>query len=72
VSLSSKKQNSIALSTTKVKYVFVGSYYAQLLWMRATLLGYGVKFDEVPLLCNNESAVKIAIDLVQHSKTKAN
>jgi hypothetical protein len=34
VSSSSKKQNSIALSTTEAKYVAVGSCCAQLLWMR--------------------------------------
>jgi hypothetical protein len=33
VSWSSKKQNSIALSTFEVEYVTTGSYYAQLLWM---------------------------------------
>jgi hypothetical protein len=33
VSWSSKKQNSIALSTVKAEYVTTGSYYAQLLWM---------------------------------------
>jgi hypothetical protein len=34
VSSSSKKQNFIALSTTKAEYVAAGSYCAQLLWMR--------------------------------------
>jgi hypothetical protein len=33
VSWSSKKQNSIALSTVEAEYVTTGSYYAQLLWM---------------------------------------
>jgi hypothetical protein len=33
VSWSSKKQNSIALSTVRAEYVTTGSYYAQLLWM---------------------------------------
>jgi hypothetical protein len=33
VSWSSKKQNSVALSTTEVEYVTAGSCYAQLLWM---------------------------------------
>jgi hypothetical protein len=28
--------------------------------MRAILLNFGVKFDEVPILCDNESMVKIA------------
>ena len=31
---------------------------------------YGVNFDHVPLLCDNESAIKIAHNPVLHSKTK--
>ena len=38
--------------------------------MKQTLLDYGVKFDEILLLCDNESAVKIASNPVQHSRTK--
>ena len=34
VSWSSKKQNSVALSTAEAEYVSAGSYCAQLLWMR--------------------------------------
>jgi hypothetical protein len=70
VSWSSKKQNSVALSTTEAEYILAGSFCAQLLWMKQTLLHYGVKFKEIPLLCDNESAIKIANNLVQHSRTK--
>jgi hypothetical protein len=38
--------------------------------MKQTLLDYGVVLEKVPLLCDNESAVKIANNLVQHSRTK--
>jgi hypothetical protein len=38
--------------------------------MKQTLLDYGVKFDCIPLLCDNESAVKIATNPVQHKRTK--
>ena len=38
--------------------------------MKQTLLDFGVKFDEILLLCDNESAVKIATNPVQHSRTK--
>ena len=38
--------------------------------MKQTLLNFGVKFDEILLLCDNESAVKIATNPVQHSRTK--
>jgi hypothetical protein len=33
-------------------------------------LEYGVKLDRIPLLCDNESAVKIANNPVQHSRTR--
>ena len=37
VSWSSKKQNSVALSTIEAEYILAGSCCAQLLWMMATL-----------------------------------
>jgi hypothetical protein len=49
ISWSSKKQNFVALSTTKVEYVCADRCCAQLLWMKQTLLDYGVKFDCMPL-----------------------
>ena len=70
VSWSSKKQNGVSLSTTEAQYVAVASCCAQLLWMRQTLQDYGVTCDKVPLLCENESAIKISYNPVQHSKTK--
>ncbi|CAO2163650.1 unnamed protein product [Urochloa humidicola] len=70
VSWSSKKQNSVALSTAEAEYISAGSCCAQLLWMKQTLLDFGVALKEIPLLCDNESAVKIANNPVQHSRTK--
>jgi hypothetical protein len=67
---SSKKQNFVALSTAEVEYVSTGSCYAQLLWMKQILLNYGVKFDCIPFLCDNESAVKIATNPVQDKRIK--
>jgi hypothetical protein len=60
VSWSSKKQNSVALSTAEAKYVIAGSCCAQLLWMRQTLKDYGYTMNLIPPLCDNESAIKIA------------
>jgi hypothetical protein len=70
VSWSSKKKNSIALSTAEAEYISGGSYCAQLLWMKATLSDFRIKFKQVPLLCDNESAVKLTNNAVQHSRTK--
>ena len=38
--------------------------------MKQTLPDYGVVLEKVPLLCDNESTVKLANNLVQHSHTK--
>jgi hypothetical protein len=65
-----KKQNCVYLSTTESKYVATESCCEQLLWMRQTLKDYVVIFDKVPLLCDNESAIKIAHNPVQHNKMK--
>jgi hypothetical protein len=70
VSWSSKKQNSVALSTAEAEYIAAGSCRAQILWMKATLNDFGIKFKQVPLLCDNESAMKLTNNLVQHSRTK--
>jgi hypothetical protein len=70
VSWSSKKQNLVALSTAEAEYVAAGACCAQLLWMKQTLSDYGCEFSKIPLLCDNESAIKLANNPVQHSRTK--
>ena len=70
VSWSSKKQNCVSLSTAEAEYVAAASCCAQLLWMKQTLLDYGIVCGKTPLLCDNESAIKIAHNPVQHSMTK--
>jgi hypothetical protein len=70
VSWASKKQNSVALSTAEVEYIIAGHCCAQLLWMRQTLKDHGYKLSKVPLLCENESAICMADNLVEHSRTK--
>jgi hypothetical protein len=70
VSWASKKQNFVALSTTEAEYIAAGHCCAQLLWMRQTLRDYGYKLSKVPLLCDNESAIRMADNPVEHSRTK--
>jgi hypothetical protein len=38
--------------------------------MTQTLKDYGIHVRRVPLLCDNESAIKIGYNPVQHSRTK--
>ncbi|WVZ97686.1 hypothetical protein U9M48_043200 [Paspalum notatum var. saurae] len=70
VSWSSKKQNCVALSTAEAEYIAAGACCAQILYMKQSLLDFGVVCGSVPLLCANESAAKIAKNPVQHSRTK--
>ncbi|KAK1646060.1 hypothetical protein QYE76_063865 [Lolium multiflorum] len=65
---SSKKENCVSISTAEAEYVAAASSSAQILCMRQTLRDYGLEYSKVPLLCDNESAIKIAYDLVLHGK----
>ena len=38
--------------------------------MKQTLKDYDINLKQVPLFCDNESAIKIANNPVQYSKTK--
>jgi hypothetical protein len=70
ISWSSKKQNSVALSTAEAGYITAGSCCAQILWMKATLNNFGIMFKQVSLLCDNESAMKLTNISVLHARTK--
>jgi hypothetical protein len=70
VSWSSKKQTSVSLSTAEVEYVAAGQCCAQLLWMRQTLRDFGYNLSKVPLLCDNESAIRLVDNPIEHNHTK--
>jgi hypothetical protein len=38
--------------------------------MRQTLRDYGYKLSKVPLLCDNESAIRMVDNPIEHSRTK--
>ena len=65
-----KKLNCVSLSTFEAEYIDARLCCAQLLWMKQTLKDYGINVKNVPLYYDNESAIKIAHNPVQHSKTK--
>jgi hypothetical protein len=70
VSWSSKKQTSVALSNVEAQYVAAGQCCVQLLWMRQTLQDFSYNLSKVPLLCDNESEIRLADNPVEHSRTK--
>jgi len=71
VSWFSKKQSSIALSTTEAEYVVAASCCTQLLWMMQTLQDFQITCTPpISILCDNTSAISISKNPVMHSKTK--
>jgi hypothetical protein len=69
-SLVSWLQRNKTHSTAEAEYIVAGHCCAQLLWMWETLRDYGYKLSKVPLLCDNESAIRMADNPVEHSRTK--
>ncbi|KAK8983114.1 hypothetical protein V6N11_057870 [Hibiscus sabdariffa] len=70
ISWFSKKQNSVALSTTEAEYISAGSCCAQVLWMKQQLLDYGIDVGTIPIKCDNTSAICLTKNPIQHSRTK--
>ncbi|GKA75377.1 hypothetical protein Tco_0781755 [Tanacetum coccineum] len=50
----SKKQTALAISTTEAKYVSARKTCQQALWMKQALVDYGVRLDEIPIMCDNK------------------
>ncbi|WVZ53867.1 hypothetical protein U9M48_004755 [Paspalum notatum var. saurae] len=70
VSWSSRKQASVSLSTTEAEYIATASCCSQLLWMKATLSDFGLRFGKIPLLVDSTSAISVAKNPVLYSRTK--
>ena len=70
VSWASRKQNSISLSTTEAEYVAAGCCCTQILWIKSTLLDFGISSQCIPIKCDNTSAINLTKNPIQHSRTK--
>ncbi|GKB34925.1 uncharacterized mitochondrial protein-like protein, partial [Tanacetum coccineum] len=67
---STKKQNSVAMSSAEAEYVAAAGCYAQVLWIKSQLADYDVLYDKVPIFFDNTSAIAISNNPVLHSRTK--
>ncbi|XP_073128997.1 secreted RxLR effector protein 161-like [Henckelia pumila] len=70
ISWFSKKQTSIATSTTEAEYLAAESCCAQLLWIQQQLRDYGIEEHDSPIFCDNTSTIAITYNPILHSRTK--
>ncbi|KAK9073378.1 hypothetical protein SSX86_007702 [Deinandra increscens subsp. villosa] len=70
VSWQCKKQTCVSTSTAEAEYIAASSCCSQVLWIQNQMLDYGIKFMETPILADNNSAISITNNPVQHSKAK--
>ena len=70
VSQASKKQTCVSLSSTEAEYIAAASCCAQVLWLKNQLRDLGLEFPEAPILCDNTSTISLAMNPVQHTRTK--
>ncbi|GJW17546.1 hypothetical protein Tco_0024982 [Tanacetum coccineum] len=59
----SKKQTALAISTTEAEYVSAGKACQQALWMKQALIDYGVRLDDIPIMCDNKGAIDLSKNL---------
>ncbi|GJZ46785.1 retrovirus-related pol polyprotein from transposon TNT 1-94 [Tanacetum coccineum] len=64
VSWSSKRQKSVAISSTEAEYIALSGCCAQVLWMRSQLTDYGLGFNKIPMYCDNKSAIALCCNNV--------
>nr|GEY81046.1 hypothetical protein [Tanacetum cinerariifolium] len=70
ISWSSKRQKSVAISSTEAEYIALSGCCAQILWMRSQLSDYGLGFNKIPMYCDNKSVIALCCNNVQHSRSK--
>lgn len=71
VSWSSKKQNTVALSSTEAEYISAASATCQGIWVRRILEDLGHSQDSATVIwCDSQSAINLAKNPGQHGKAK--
>ena len=70
ISWFSKKQNSVALSTTEFEYIAAGSYCVQILWIKQQLIDFGIELKYILIKCDNTSTINLTKNLIQYSRSK--
>ncbi|GKE37548.1 retrovirus-related pol polyprotein from transposon TNT 1-94, partial [Tanacetum coccineum] len=67
---SAKKQQSVAMSSAEAEYVAGVRCCANILWMNSQITDYDINYENVPIFCDNTSAIEISNNPVLHSRIK--
>ena len=63
-------QSTIALSTTKAKYMAVTEAIKEAIWLHGLVKDLGIYQEHVSIFCDSQSAIYLAKNQVHHSQTK--
>jgi hypothetical protein len=70
MSWQSKKQSSIALSTTEAKYIVACSASCEAIWLQKLLTDlFDLETKATVILCDNQSCIKMTKNHVFHDKS---
>ena len=65
----SRKQYSVALSTTEAEYITTCSASCEAIWLRKLMSGlFELELDTSVILCDNQSYIKMTENPVFHDK----
>jgi len=71
ISWQSRKQSSIALSTTEAEYIAACSASCEAIWLRKLLTSlFDLEMEATTILCDNQSCIKMTENPVFHDKSK--
>jgi hypothetical protein len=71
ISWQSRKQSSIALSTTEAEYIAACSASCEAIWLRKLLTDlFDLEMRETLILCDNQSCIKMTENHVFHDRSK--
>jgi hypothetical protein len=71
ISWQSRKQSSIALSTTEADYIVACFASCEAIWLRKLLTGlFDLEMEATVILCDNQSCIKMTENPVFHDKSK--
>ncbi|GJZ67017.1 hypothetical protein Tco_0630257, partial [Tanacetum coccineum] len=65
-----QKHTALAVYTSEAEYVSARKACQQALWMKQALVDYGIRLDDIPIMCDNKGAIDLSKNPVQHSRTK--